>query len=53
MYTGTLIHDLAALVERAEKRASDRRKTEELELQRMFELEIAELNSRELLAGAA
>jgi hypothetical protein len=39
MYTGTLIKDLMATVERAERGAQRRRIAEEMELRRMFELQ--------------
>ena len=40
MYTGTLIQDLMATVERAERGALQRRVVDELELQRLFELQV-------------
>jgi len=51
MYTGTLIKDLMATVERAERGAQQRRIAEEMELRRMFELQA--LEREQVLAGAA
>jgi len=53
MYTGTLIKDLMAAVERAERGAQQRRFVEEIELRRMFELQVSEIQSEPVLAGAA
>jgi hypothetical protein len=53
MYTGTLIRDLMATVERAELRAIQRQMVEEMELQRMFELQEPPMWSRQMFAGAA
>jgi hypothetical protein len=53
MYTGTLIKDLMVTVERAERRAKHQRIVEELELQRLFELGIPEMQSETVFAGAA
>jgi hypothetical protein len=52
VYSGTLIDDLIAAVERAERGAQQRRAMEEKELQRMFELQAPELAER-IYAGAA
>ena len=40
MYTGTLIKDLMATVERAERGGAQKRFVDELELRRMFELQV-------------
>ena len=53
MYTGTLIKDLMATVERAERRAQKKRAFDEKELQRMFELQVPQLGEEQILAGAA
>jgi hypothetical protein len=52
MYTGTLIKDLMATVERAERKAQQRRITEETELQRLFEMQTPQQAER-VFAGAA
>jgi hypothetical protein len=53
MYTGTLIQDLMATVERAEQGALRKQIADELELQRLFELQIPEMQSEPVLVGAA
>ena len=53
MYTGTLIKDLMATVERAERGALQKRIVDELELQRLFELQIPQMQSEPVLVGAA
>jgi hypothetical protein len=54
MYTGTLICDLMATVERAELGVrQQQRLVEEMELQRMFELQEPPSWSRQMFAGAA
>ncbi len=53
MYTGTLIRDLMSTVERAEWRVQQQRVAEELELQRLFELQTHSGWSEQVLAGAA
>jgi hypothetical protein len=58
MYTGTLIGDLMATVERAERGAQQRRRAEEIELQRIFNLQTLNLQALEMqgeqvFAGAA
>ncbi len=53
MYTGTLIKDLMATVERAERGALQKQIAEELELQRMFELQVSEMQRERIFAGAA
>jgi len=52
MYTGTLIQDLMATVERAERRAQQRRITEETELERLFEMQTPQ-HAERVFAGAA
>lgn len=53
MYTGTLIRDLMAAVERAEEQgARARLVAEELELERLFELQTSTQGER-VFAGAA
>jgi hypothetical protein len=53
MYTGTLIKDLMATVERAERGAFQKRVIDEMELRRMFELQVSEMRSEPAYAGAA
>ncbi len=53
MYTGTLIKDLMATVEQAERRAQQMRIADEMELQRMFELQVQETQYERVYAGAA
>jgi len=53
MYTGTLIRDLMSTVERAERRVQQLRIAEEVELQRLFELQTPRMWSEQILAGAA
>jgi hypothetical protein len=53
MYTGTLIQELMATVERAERGAQQKRIADELELRRMFELQISEVQTERFFAGAA
>ncbi len=53
MYTGTLIKDLMATVERAERRALQKQIVDELELQRLFELQNPQMQSESVLVGAA
>ena len=53
MYTGTLIKDLMAMVERAEWSAQQKRVADERELQRMFELQTPPMHSEPAYAGAA
>ena len=45
MYTGTLIKDLMATVERAERGAQQKRLAEEMELQRIFDLQVPQMQS--------
>ena len=53
MYTGTLIHDLMATVERAEWRVQQKRVADEMELRRMFELQVPQMHDERVLVGAA
>jgi hypothetical protein len=53
MYTGTLIQDLMATVERAERSAQQKRIADERELQRMFALPVPQMHYEPVLAGAA
>ncbi|MFZ1005776.1 MAG: hypothetical protein WAN65_02995 [Candidatus Sulfotelmatobacter sp.] len=53
MYTGTLLKDLMAMVERAEWSAQQKRVADERELQRMFELQTSPMDSEPVYAGAA
>jgi hypothetical protein len=53
MYTGTLIKDLMAMVERAERSAQFERCAEEKELQQLFDLPVATMLSEPVFAGAA
>jgi hypothetical protein len=57
MYTGTLIKDLMAAVERVEQSAQQKRLGEEMELRRMFELQTPrtqrEREPERVFAGAA
>jgi hypothetical protein len=59
MYTGTLIKDLMATVERAERGALRKKFAEERELQRIFELQVSEMQRESMIqrepvfAGAA
>jgi hypothetical protein len=52
MYTGTLIQDLMAAVERAERRVEQKRLSAEMELRRLWELQPAQ-QSEPVFAGAA
>jgi hypothetical protein len=52
MYTGTLIKDLMAAVERAELRAQRKSISEEMELQRLFEMRTSQ-QTEASFAGAA
>jgi hypothetical protein len=53
MYTGTLIKDLMATVERAERGALQKRMDDEMELRRMFQLQVPEVHTEPAYAGAA
>jgi hypothetical protein len=53
MYTGTLIADLMAVVERVEQMGRQRIIAEEMELERMFELQVPAAQIEQIFAGAA
>jgi hypothetical protein len=53
MYTGTFIKDLIATVERAERGAQQKRIAEEMELQRLFDLQDPQIHNEPVYAGAA
>ena len=53
MYTGTLINDLMATVERAERSAFRRQVVDEMELLRMYTLQVPQMDSEPAYAGAA
>ncbi len=53
MHTGTLINDLMATVERAERGAFQKQVVDEMELLRMFDLQVPQMKSEPLYAGAA
>jgi hypothetical protein len=53
MYRGTLIQELMATVAQVEQTARHRQITEEMELQRMYELQIPEVSIEQFFAGAA
>jgi hypothetical protein len=53
MYTGTLIRDLMATVERAGSRAEQERLADEQELQAIFAMQIPVIEDSEFLRGAA
>jgi hypothetical protein len=53
MYTGTLIKDLMATVERAERGAQQKRIADEMELRRLFELQAPQMHREPVLVGAA
>jgi hypothetical protein len=53
MYTGTLIKDLMTTVERVERGELQKRMLDEMELQRMFELQAPQMQSQQVYAGAA
>jgi len=53
MYTGTLIKDLMATVERAERGAQQKRIADAMELQRLYELRLPHMQSEPVLVGAA
>jgi hypothetical protein len=53
MYTGTLIKDLVATVERAERGALGKRMVDEMELLRMFDPQVRQMDRETVLAGAA
>jgi hypothetical protein len=53
MYTGTLIRDLLATVERVEQRVQQRQLAEERELRLLFASQISLLQVEPVLVGAA
>jgi len=53
MYTGTLIEELIATVERTERRIQLRQQVEEIELHQLFNLPASELSREPAFAGAA
>lgn len=53
MYTGTLISDLIATVERVERGVQHRPIVDEMELRLMFELPLPRMHSEPVYAGAA
>jgi hypothetical protein len=53
MYTGTMIHDLMATVERAERRARQQQAAEERELQQLFDLQVPVMQDERFYVGAA
>jgi hypothetical protein len=53
MYTGTLINDLMATVERAERGVSQKKIVDEMELLRIYGLQAPQLHGEPLYAGAA
>ncbi|MFY9742281.1 MAG: hypothetical protein WA252_08060 [Candidatus Sulfotelmatobacter sp.] len=53
MYTGTLINDLMATVERAERSAQRTQYAEEMELQEFFSVRVPEMDHEPVFAGAA
>jgi hypothetical protein len=53
MYTGTLINDLMATVERAERGAFQKKIVDEMELLRIFDLQLPQMHTEPLYAGAA
>jgi hypothetical protein len=53
MYTGTLIADLMAVVERVEQMGCQRIIAEEMELERIFELQGPAAQGEQIFAGAA
>jgi hypothetical protein len=53
MYTGTLIRDLMATVERAEREVRRRQMPDVVELERLYELQIPLRQGDEVFVGAA
>ncbi|MDQ1390960.1 MAG: hypothetical protein QOF56_4414 [Acidobacteriaceae bacterium] len=53
MYTGTLINDLMATVERAERGVFQKQIVDEMELLRMFDLQATQVHGEPVYAGAA
>jgi hypothetical protein len=53
MYTGTLIRDLMATVERAEQNVQRKAFAEEIELEQLYDLPVAAIDREPVFAGAA
>jgi hypothetical protein len=53
MYTGTLIKDLMATVERAERSVQRKQYVDEMEPRQLFDLPVHEMMSEPVYAGAA
>ena len=53
MYTGTLIQDLMAIVDRAEQQAERQRIAEEQELHEIFCMQIPVIDDKRVFMGAA
>jgi hypothetical protein len=53
MYTGTLIRDLMATVERTEQSLQGKAFTEEIELEQIYNLPVADIDREPVFAGAA
>jgi len=53
MYTGTLIRDLLATVERTEHRVRQKQVADERELQMLFDIQIPGLQDEAFFVGAA
>jgi len=53
MYTGTLISDLMATVERAQQRVEQQRMAEQRELHEIYSMQIPVLQSDRVFMGAA
>jgi hypothetical protein len=53
MYTGTLIRDLMATVERAERSADEKVASETRELRRIYALQVPATQADRILMGAA
>ena len=53
MYTGTLVMDLIAMVDDAQRKADERRRAEEAELRAIFAMQIPVTDSDPILMGAA
>ncbi|MGA8618728.1 MAG: hypothetical protein WB660_09475 [Candidatus Sulfotelmatobacter sp.] len=53
MYTGTLINDLIATVERVQRVAFRGRIVDEMEMLRTFDLQVTQQHSEPVYAGAA
>lgn len=53
MYKGTLITDLMATVERAERSLRLQQYLDHMQLEELFELQVSEVEHEQVLAGAA